>query len=71
MFEYHLNVGQEEGNKNALIVIQSSKAIPDNLLQIAGLMMDGGFSPTYTDEMHPTAAAYVSVKQERILPAHV
>lgn len=77
MHEYHLNVGQDEGNKQHLIVIQSGVPISHDLLQVAGLLLDGGYGDTDfgtgdDDPLPPSsvlalAKAHVSVKEVRPL----
>lgn len=61
MIEYHLNILEDGGNKQKLIVVQSGQPIDERLLQIAGLLLDGGYGESSLIELEDVAAAFVSV----------
>lgn len=64
MYEYHLNVLLDDGNKQKLYVVQSADEIPKRILQLAGLLLDQGlFSSEEVAEHAPLAESYVEVRR--------
>ncbi len=61
MIEYHINVLQDGSNVQRLYVVQSAQPIDAQLLRVAALLLDSGYSGEEVLAMDVTAASYVNV----------
>lgn len=59
---YELEVCQDGSNKTVRHMVWTNKQLPESLLQIIGLLLDGGAHPGLEEE-YLEAASYVSVKE--------
>ncbi len=63
MSEFKLEVSQDEGNGSHVFYVQCGIPLDKTTLQVAGLLLDGGYNPGEIEPLAEVAAAYVSVTE--------
>ena len=64
MPKYRVEVLQDGSTKQKLFTVETGNPVDVRLLQVAGLVLDGGYSDDEIAEMLPSAAMYVGVIED-------